>query len=143
MKHSTYSFGDVVFVIRHPAMGSCTITGEGTGSITVSYSTDVTQHDIAADGSVMVSKIIARNGTIALAVQQTSSANRWLERFMNYLRVAPTSEWAAASAVLDCNHTGEHFQIKGISPQKNPDSPFQATGQNITWNLMAVEIVKG
>ena len=143
MKHSTYSFADVVFAMRHPAVGSLTVTGEGVGSITVSYATDATQHDIAADGSVMVSKIIARNGTVALTVQQTSSANRWLEKWMNYIRVAPTEEWNQASAVLDCDHTGEHFAITGISPQKDPDSPFQAAGQNITWNLMAVEIVKG
>ena len=143
MRHSSYSFADVVFTIRHPSVGSMTVTGEGTGSISVSYATDATQHDIAADGSVMVSKIIARNGTIAITVQQTSAANRWLERYANYIRVAPTSEWAAASAVLDCDHTGEHFQMKGISPQKDPDSPFQAAGQSITWNLMAVEIVKG
>lgn len=143
MNRSTYSFGDVVFVIRHPSVGSMTITGKGTGSIAVSYSTDVTQHDIAADGSVMISKIIARNGTVAVSVQQTSEANRWMEKFMNYLRVAPTSEWAEASAVLDCDHTGEHFQMSGISPQKDPDSSFQATGQNVTWNLMAAEIVKG
>ena len=140
MNHSTYSFADVVFVMSHPAVGTVTITGEGVGSITVSRSTDVTQHDLAADGSVMVSKILASNGTIALSVQQTSSAMKWLKKWHDYIQVAPTEEWAKASAILKNPALGETVSITGISPQKHADAAYLAAGQQVTWNLMAVEI---
>ena len=141
--NSVYNFKDTTLVLRHPAMGSLTITGEGVGSVTLSYANDNTQHDVAADGSVMISKINAHNGTLAITVQQTSYANRWLERYMNYIKVAPTSEWAAANASLDNDQIGDHFELKGISPQKAPDHSYQAAGQNKTWNMMAAEIVQG
>ena len=55
MATTTYSFSDVSLVLSHPSVGKCTITGEGVGSVTVSRANDLTQHDVAADGSVMVS----------------------------------------------------------------------------------------
>ena len=140
MKHSTYSFSDVSMVISHPKVGKYTITGEGVGSVTVSYANDLSQHDIAADGSVMTSKIITKNGTIALAIQQTSAAHKWLRKWQNYLMVAPTEEWTQTTAVIKNPSIGETINISGISPQKAADKAFQSAGQQATWNPLATTI---
>lgn len=140
MANSVYSFADVSLVISHPSVGKFTLTGEGLGSVSISRANDLTQHDVAADGSVMVSKIATHNGTIAIAIQQTSSAHAWLKKLVDYLMVAPTSEWALASAVLSNPSVGETINMSGISPQKRADVSYQQAGQQVTWNLMATDI---
>lgn len=140
MEKSTYSFDDVSFVISHKKVGKCTITGKGVGSISIARANDVTQHDVAADGSVMVSKIVTKNGTIALALQQTSSAHKWLKKWYSYLLTAATNQWAETSAVLNLPSNGESIKISGISPQKAADAAYQQAGQQVTWNLMATKI---
>ena len=138
--NSTYSFSDVSLVISHSKVGKCTITGQGVGSITISRSNDMTQHDIAADGSVMVSKIVTKNGAISLSIQQTSDANKWLKKWLAYLIKAPTDQWAQTTAVLKAPTMGINTTISGISPQKSADNTYQATGQQNTWNLLATTI---
>lgn len=140
MKHSVYSFSDNSLVINSPGCGSCTITGEGVGSIGITRATDVSQHDAAADGSIMTSKIKISNGTLAISVQQTSYANVWLRKWYNYLMEAPTPQFTETSAVLKSMASGEQIEIVGITPQKRPDLTYQVTGQQVTWNLLAVEI---
>ncbi len=137
MANSVYSFSDVSLVLSHPAAGMCTITGEGVGSITVTRATDSSQHDVAADGSVMTSKIIAANGSVALSVQQTSPANIWLKKLYAYLVTAPTNEWARMSGVLKNPAVGETIDISGMAFQKRADAAYQQTGQQVTWNFLA------
>ena len=72
MALSTYSFLDLSGSISHPTIGSYLFTGEGVGDINISMSTDRSAHDVASDGSVMVSKIAGNNGTITITAQQTS-----------------------------------------------------------------------
>lgn len=141
MRTTTYSFADVSLVMSHPKVGKFTATGEGVGSITISMANDSTQHDVAADGSVMISKIVTENGTIAIAVQQTSAFHKWLQKWNSYLKVAPTSEWAQASAVLKNPSLGETISMSGISPQKRADAAYQQSGQQVTWNMMAAKII--
>ena len=140
MEKSVYSFNDISLVLSHPKVGKCTITGKGVGSISIARANDVTQHDVAADGSVMASKIVTKNGTMALALQQTSSAHKWMKKWYSYLLTAPTNQWAETSAVLSSPSTGETINITGISPQKAADAAYQQAGQQVTWNLMAIKI---
>lgn len=137
---TVYSFADVSFVLSHPSVGQFTFTGEGVGSIAISHANDMTQHDVAADGSVMISKIVTENGTIAIAIQQTSEGNTWLKKLVDYLTIAPSSEWALASGVLSNPSTGETTTMTGVSPQKRADKNYQQAGQQVTWNLMAAKI---
>lgn len=139
--NTAYSFADVTLVFSHSKVGRITVTGEGVGSITISRANDVTQHDVAADGAVMATKIIAKNGAIALSVQQTSAANTFFKKWYQYLLTAPTSEWTATTATLKNILTGETISLIGVSPQKLPDAVFQQTGQQVTWNMMAAEVV--
>ena len=137
---TVYSFADVSLVISHPSVGKFTFTGEGLGSVAVSRANDMTQHDTAADGSVMISKVVTKNGTLAISVQQTSAAHAWMKKLTDYLEVAPTSEWALSSAILSNPSVGESINMSGVSPQKRADSNYQQAGQQVTWNLMAAVI---
>jgi hypothetical protein len=139
---STYSFDDVTLVISHPAVGvgRFVATSQGLGSISVSMTNDRTSHDVAADGSIMVSKILAKNGTISITVQQTSNLNHWLLKWYNYIESAPTNEWADAKLLVRAPLMGDRISCSGVSPQKIADRSYQAQGQNVTWSLMAAHI---
>lgn len=140
METTTYSFTDLAGSISHPTLGTYLFDGTGVGSVTVAKATDRTAHDIAADGSVMVSKIAGNNGTVTIEIQQTSSLHKWLETWFNVLWQLPTSEWASTSMTLRNAATGTRHIISGISPQKEPDTPYQAQGQHVSWTLMCAEI---
>lgn len=140
MSISTYSFADVSISIAHQNVGAYSASGEGIGSISISMTSDRSAHDIAADGSVMVSKIRARNGLITISVQQTSSLNRWLTKWYNYLEAASTSVWADTTIIVRAPKMGDLITLKGVTPQKLPDRPYQAQGQNVSWALMAADV---
>ena len=138
--YSTYSFADTSLVLSHPKVGKIVLGGQGLGSVTISRAADSTQHDIAADGSAMTSKIIARNGSLSLSIQQTSPAQQWLRKWYAYLVSAPASEWAQTNAVFSSQVTGERYNISGVSPQRAPDAVFRQAGQQVTWTLMATDV---
>ncbi|NHN33543.1 phage protein [Paenibacillus agricola] len=141
MGYSTYSFGDVTTTFSHPSVGSYATGGaDGLGSISTTMATDRTTHDTSADGQVMVSKIKGRSGTIAIAVQQTSSLNDWLLTLYKYLETAPASEYALTSVIQRAPSMGDLITATGVSFQKLPDKPYGAQGQQVTWNLMAADI---
>uniref|UniRef100_UPI001A8D7F4F phage protein n=1 Tax=Alicyclobacillus suci TaxID=2816080 RepID=UPI001A8D7F4F len=126
----------------HPSLGQYVISGEGIGTVTVTMSTDRTAHDVAADGSVMVSKIEGDNGTLAIQIQQTSGANQWLVNAFNYLRTASPSEWAQMSATIRSPYMGDLVTATGVSFQQRAELSYQAQGQQRTWNLMAASITE-
>lgn len=140
MAQSTYSFLDVTGSIHCDRVGDYIFTGEGAGSITISKSTERTAHDVAADGSIMVSKIAGNNGTITIEVQQTSPLHKWLQDWFHALWTAPTSAWASTSILIRNSHTGDVHYCTGVSPQKEPDTPYQSQGQRVTWTLMCADV---
>jgi hypothetical protein len=141
-KYTTYSFGDVVATLNFAGIVPLTLTGEGVGSINTAMATDKTAHDVAADGSVMTSKILGNNGTIAIEIQQSSPAHKLLLLWYNYILNAPSSEWANNSITIRNNVIGETILCEAVAPQKLPDKPYQASGQKVTWNLMAANITQ-
>ena len=140
MQHSVYGFKDLSVVMSHPAMGQIEINGEGAKSITFAKANDVSQHDVAADGSVMTSKIEARNGTVTIVVQQTSAANKWFTRLYNYLQTADLSEWTQISMLGTSNSMKVTHEGTGISIQKRPDAPYQSQGGEMSWTFLASEL---
>jgi len=140
MKHTTYSFLDLSGAIAHPELGAYGFTGKGAGMVTVSMLTDKTVHDVAADGSVMVSKMAGNNGTIQIQCQQTSNLHKWLLAAYNALLVAPTDQWAQMGAALRNTADGTSHTLIGMSFQKVPDKVYQAQGQMVTWTLMVADI---
>ena len=140
MGYKTYSFEDVSVVFSHPGFGQFIATGSGLGSITTDMTTDRTIQDVAADGSVMISKVKARNGTISISIQQTSTFHQWLIKLYNYLETADTSKWAETKVIIRTPVMNELETCTGVSFGKLPSNPRQAQGQNLTWSLMAADI---
>lgn len=141
MAKTTYSFTDLVGSISHSTVGNYVFTGEGVGSVSVQKSTDRTAHDVAADGSVMVSKIAGNNGSITIECQQTSPLHFWLLDWFNKLWNAQTTAWATTTILLRNKTTGGSHVCTGVSPQKEADVPYQSQGQRVTWTLMAADIL--
>ena len=139
---NTYSFQDVNITISHPLAGQYIASGEGTGSIGFNMTNDRTVHDVAADGSVMVSKIEARNGSVPISIQQTSPMHKWLLKLFNLLSAKSTSpkDWANIKIVMRAPNMGDLITATGVSFQKQPDRAFKAQGEQVTWNLMAADI---
>ncbi len=137
---TTYSFTDTIVTITHPAWGQISLNGAGLGNVVVTMTTDRTAHDISADGSVMVSKIAGRNGNIAINVQQTSSAAKQITKLFNYLVNAPAALWAQTVVTINNAVSQDAITATGVAPQKQSDKPFQAAGQQLTWNLMAADV---
>ncbi len=140
MAKSTYSFLDVTGSIHSELAGDYIFTGEGAGSISISKSTDRTSHDVAADGSVMVSKIAGNNGTITIEVQQTSPLHKWLEQWYTLIWNGATSHWADTTILIRNSTMNISHYCTGVSPQKEPDTPYQSQGQRVTWTLMCADI---
>lgn len=136
----TYSFADVSFSMNHPSIGSYSAIGEGVGDFTISYANSRTAQDVGGDGTVMTSKIKAKNGTITLNILQTSDMEDYLERWWRYIEVAPSSEYTGMTITIRSTTMGVHIVCTGVAPEKPADKPFQAQGQKISWNLMAENI---
>lgn len=136
----TYSFEDTSLTISHPGFGTYTAYGTGIGDITISYSNDVTYHNVAADLAVVVSKWVARNGSVQLNILQSSDFNKWLKKFAAFLEEAPTDQFALATMDIKNKSTGDNYHCTGVSHQKRADNSFQSQAQNRTWNMMCANI---
>jgi hypothetical protein len=140
MASTLYSFADISFVISHPAVGQYVANGSGIGSIKVTMTTDRTKHDVAADGSVMVTRVEGNNGTIALAIQQSSALHQWLVNLYNYVRTSDPSQWALASITISSPLMLTQIYASGVSFQILTEQDFGADGAQFTWDLMAADI---
>lgn len=137
---TTYSFQDLSGALAHPSVGAYNFSGEGTGSVRVAMSGENSAHEKAADGSIMVSKILGMNGTITLTVQQTSPLHLWMLALFNLLYHGDTSLWAQAAATLRNIVAGTGHIATGISFQRMTETPYEQQGQNVTWVLMCADI---
>ena len=140
MAHSTYSFTDITATISHPSYGSYSLEGEGIGDMTISKVTDRTAHDVAADGHIMVSKIAGNKGNITITAQQTSGLHNWLQGLFNYLVGAPTDEWAQMSMTITAPKMNKTYYGTGGAFVKEPDEPFQAQGQRVSWGILFADL---
>ena len=140
MSVTTYSFQDNNVSFNHP-FGNASSSGAGIGTISVAMTQTKTTHDVAADGSVMISKIEGDNGTIAITIQQTSQLHKYLKNWYNYINNSTdTSQWASMAININNKSLGDSVVATNVSPQKLPDQPYQAQGQMVTWTLMAAKI---
>lgn len=139
--YTTYSFNDINAIISPPGFGSASTIGNGIGDINISFSRDNTQHDPSADGSVMVSKIVANEGSISISCQQTSQLHQYLKSLFNHMMAASTSIWAAITITISSpNGLQDYVVANGVSFQKRSDQPYQVQGQTVTWTFMATNI---
>lgn len=145
MQSSTYSFLDLAGVIAHPTYpgGPFQFTGAGlgAGTITITMDTERTAHDVAADGTVMVSKMAGNNGKIQIECQQTSIVHKYLLAMYNWLVGESAGAWAQSAAVLRNVSDGTSHICSGVSFGKKPDKTYAAQGGRVTWTLWAADIV--
>jgi hypothetical protein len=106
--------------------------------------TDKTVHEVAADGTVMISKILGNNGTVVLALQQTSQLHKYLLKWYNYANSEsnPISAWADMTITISSANLGDTTTCTGVSPQKLPTRPYQAQGQSVSWTLMCASVTQ-
>lgn len=138
---NTYSFADINFVISHPAVGQVPVNGQAIGTITKSMSTDRTAHLVAADGTVVPSLVLGKNGTFSLSIIQTSALHKWLVKWANYLdSPGNVGQFASTTLTIHAPMMGENISASGVTHQKFADRSFQAQAQMVTWTLMATNI---
>jgi len=145
---ATYSFKALVGVLVNSVFGvSIPLTGGnvGFGQMTVTMTTERTAHDVAADGTVLISYIAGDNGDIAIEVQESSVLHSALLSLYNQAITAANNDdvsgWAATTISFRMLTDGTSHVLSGVSFGKIPDKPYQASGQKITWRMMAANIV--
>lgn len=138
----TYSFEDTVLTISHPNFGTYSAYGTGIGSLSIAYANDVTKHDVAADLAVVVSKWVAKNGTVTLDIMQSSDFNAWLKKFTAFLENSDTDQFALATMSISNKSTGDNYYCTGVSHQKRADNSFQSQAQNRSWTMMCASITQ-
>lgn len=136
----TYSFEDTSITISHPGFGTYTAYGTGIGDISVSFANNVTEHTVASDLAVVVSKWVARNGQVQLNILQSSDFNAWLKKFAAFLEESATDQFALATMDITNKSTGDSYHCTGVSHQKRADNQFQSQAQNRTWTMMCANI---
>lgn len=135
-----YSFEDVSVTFNHPDLGTYLAFGTGIGTLNIAWTNDMSSHETAADGAVVVNKSVKKNGTVNFEILQSSDFNTYLKRFANYVTSTPSTTWAAATVVVKSRTTGETFTCTGVSLTKPADVSFQSQVQYRTWGFMAANI---
>ncbi len=140
---ATYSFKALVGVLVNALVGvTVPLTGGniGAGAFHVSMATERTAHDVAADGTVMVSYAAGDNGALTAEVQESSVLHQQLLSLYNLLLLAANNDdvsaWAATTISFRLLTDNTQHLFTGVSFQKFPDKPYEAHGQKVTWKLM-------
>lgn len=153
-----YSFTDIigVFAYKNSSKESSIVFGGsnsiGINQITISCLNDNTIHDVSVDGGIFVLPVLVNNGMIIIECQQTSDLNDFLLEWWNSLKNEANQKphgiftnWANAGMKIQRNSsdgiTTIVHDITGISPQRRPDKTYAAQGGNVTWNLLAANII--
>lgn len=138
--YSTYSFADVHGVITIPGYGSFLLEGAGTGSITISPTTDKTQHLNSADGRIGITKVLNNAASININVQQVSPLHSFLVGAYNFLYASPTALWPSIQLNFSTSGGSGAFTniiCTGTAFVKIADQPFEEQMQMVTWPLLS------
>lgn len=116
----------------------------GIGKFEVGMTADRTSHKVGADGNVMVSYIDDNTGMIDIDVQQTSALHDYLIATLNAkitrANNGDVSTWAAMTITIRNIASGTGHVLTGVSFGKQPNTPYEAQGQNVTWHLPAADV---
>jgi len=143
---TTYAYKAIVGSFTDPDVGTYMFSGqEGIKHLTISNTVDRTVHDVAADGTVMVSAVAGAPGSLQVECQQNSSLHEFLlywanTKFTN-LDVGDATTFAAAAVRIADSLSGATHILTGISPLKIPEKPYGPTGASLTWHLMAANVI--
>ena len=138
--NTTYSFEDITGAYASPIGGIVTFDGIGAGSINIAMDQEMTAHNIAADGVVMVTKKKGEPGTITVQVQQTSPFHRSMIQAYTAIKLANAASWASAGMTIRAVTMGITHIATGVSFAKIPDTSYQGEGQMVSWTFKAADI---
>lgn len=136
MTHSTYSFDDIFFTITL-AGESYTMAGDGIGELQYEYLPTTSVQDVASDGSVMTSKIIARNARFNFSTQQTSALHKYFISKFNILRDEKTTEWATGTLTITDSLNNIKITAQNIAFERQASATFAAEGGRVQWPMVA------
>ena len=136
MKHTTYSFDDIDFTITL-ADESYTMAGDGIGELTYEYLPTTSVQDVAADASVMTSKIIARNARFTFSTQQTSFLHKYFISKFNDLNNRSTEDWAEGTVVITDRLNNIIIRAEHLAFEKPAGATFAAEGGRTSWPFVA------
>lgn len=136
-----YSFEDTTVTISHPQFGTYSAFGTGIGSLSIQYSENESEMEVAADLSVVISKMVRKLGTVTFNVLQTSDFNSWLKKLVAYLETANVDQWALATINISNRSTGDNYFCDGVCPSKQPENNFQSQAQQRSWVMNCANIV--
>ena len=138
--NTTYSFEDVTGAFAHPLVGVFTFDGKGVGELTIEMDNDMTVHDRAADGTIMVSKLKGEPGKLTINVQQTSAIHKFLVNAYQAVKLGDSSYWASGGCTIRCVADGSNHVMTGMSFQKVPSKTYKAEGSRVVWTLLCADI---
>lgn len=135
-----YSFKDIGGAMTHPLAGVFPFVGHvGLMKITITMSTEKTQHLVGADGTVCASYIAGDNGVVSLEVIQNSEIHRYLMNWYNLVKNAADagdiSNFLTASMTIINLLDGSRHIALGISIPKLPDKGYAAQASTLVWSL--------
>lgn len=112
------------------------LSDESKGRIVISYSGDMSSHTTSAGGYVVVNKITAHAGTVALEMIQNSAGDLFLRRWCTYLKGASVKEFALATLDVKDNATDQQYHFDGVTPQKIPDISYDQAAGTVQYTLL-------
>ena len=143
---NTYSFRALTGVLTNDVFDTTiSLTGGniGAGQFVIRMLTERSAHDVAADGTVMVSYTAGNNADLDIEVQESSTLHADLLDLYNQCVTAAdgddVSGWAATNISFRMITDGSQHILNGCSFKKIPDKPYAAQGQKITWGLMVAD----
>ena len=140
MAFSVYSLADVNVVFSHPDVGQMKFGEEGGGRITISYAGDMASHTVTALGYVVVNKLVAKNGTASLEIPLNSDVDKFMRKYIAYIKTAETKRFALATLTLKDNAADRTLNLVGVAPQKEPDEGYDRESGNRQYNLLFAEM---
>jgi len=143
---STYAFKNVVGAFTHPLAGVFPFRGQlGVKTISVQNAVDRGVIDVASDGATMVSYVAGANGGADIEMQQNSEMDEFLTSWANLVMMladqGDASQFAAAAIRLKDTLSGQSKTLTGVFPVKIPDKSFGREGGNVTWRLLAANVL--
>jgi hypothetical protein len=141
MGFSVYSLADVITTFNHPDVGRSVLSDVGAGRITISYAGDMGSATVTATGYVVMNKLVAKNGSISLEIPQNSDADKFLRKWIQYIKGAPTKKFALATLTLNDSAAGRILTMTGVIPQKEPDEGYDQQSGNRQYNLLYAELM--
>jgi hypothetical protein len=144
---TTYSYKALVGSFTDPDVGIYLFQGqEGIKHLVIGNTVDRTVHDVAADGTVMISYVSGAPAYLDIECQQNSSLQEFLVDWANTKytegELGDLTTYAAASIFFTDTISGATHILTGVAPLKIPDKSYGPTGGSVTWKLMAANAVQ-